>query len=202
MLFDLEDYRGWGLIAGYDEQANPKMKAPDLTHWFGPYTTFMAVKQSFYRQVSNYFTTSIITISLEDREKFIIMYDNFIEASLDFEPISKQFWNSLVSLPVKTLVSGQKFNIINEYQSQISEYLSESNEKYPDSRVDISLESSKYQVYPTETGLFENPNYGQELFVYTEFSKVLEKEYLTSLKNVMSTVKILVEACYGEITDV
>ncbi len=203
MLFDLEDYRYWGFIAGYGENTDPKMKAPDLTHWFGPYQTCEYTKEALNRDISNYFFASINNISLEDREKFIIMYDNFIDASVNFGPISKQFWHSLVSLPVKTLEPGQKFNIINIWQSEASAYLSESNEKYPDYNFDISLENSNYQVVLTETSIFDDHNSpAKELFVYTVFSKTLEQEYMIAFKNVMSTLKILVEATTGKITDV
>ena len=199
MLFDLEDYVNSGFIAGYNEANENRMKAPNQTGWFHPYTTFIATKTAFIGAFDEYFFTSLETVSLEDREKLIKKYDAFSQACIDFTPVYIQFWNSLISLPITTLSPGDKFHIV-----QSNPFLSESNEKYPPN-YGQTQEQSPTQVYATETSMFSLQDQSNDpsntLFVYTAFSKSLEQEYLAALKKIMSAAKAIVEAVDGKIVD-
>ena len=198
MLFDLEDYKNGGFIAGYNEAIENRMKAPNQTGWFAPYQTFTQTKSAFMKAIDEYFFTSMQLISLEDREKFIKKYDDFSEACIDFTPVYIQFWNSLISLPITTLSPGDKFHIVE------SQFLSESNEKYPPNYGQTQMQQPT-RVYVTETSMFtlqqQSDDSSKNLFVYTAFSKSLEQEYLAALKKVMSTAKAIVEAVEGKIVD-
>ncbi len=203
MLFDLEDYVNNGFIAGYNEANENRMKAPNQTSWFGTYTTFIATKAAFNQAFDEYFFASLRLTSLEDREKLIKKYDAFSQAHIDFIPVYIQFWNSLISLPITTLSPGDKFHIVNN--SFGSQFLSESNEKYPP-ELGQTQQQSPTQVYATETSMFtlqqQSDSAGwNDLFVYTAFSKSLEQEYLAALKKIMSAAKAIVEAVDGKIVD-
>lgn len=203
MLFDLEDYINGGFIAGYNEANENRMKAPNQTGWLAPYITFISAKTAFIRAVEEYFLPSLESVSLEDREKLIKKYDVFSQACIDFTPVYIQFWNSLISLPITTLSPGDKFHIVNN--SFGSQFLSESNEKYPPG-YGQTQQQYPTQVYATETSMFTLQQQSQsagwnDLFVYTAFSKSLEQEYLAALKKIMSAAKAIVEAVDGKIVD-
>ena len=105
MLFDLEDYRTNG-ITGKDH------KPANEVNWPMAYETFRYTRDAYLKAVNEYYLASSAFVSIEEKKALDIDYVAFLDSWRIFNPLSKEFFNGMISLPlVETLNVGDKFDL-------------------------------------------------------------------------------------------
>jgi uncharacterized delta-60 repeat protein len=179
MLFDLEDYRSAGIIG-------PDNKPANQINWVYPYTTFRQTRDAYLKAVNEYFLASQVMCTPEEAQIMNVKYVAFLESNLVLGPLSKEFWQAMVSLPIAgQLTVGDRFNV---------------------SEVDKYAEHSSYIVYP---GVYPNqPNWVENYksvaksdadgeYVFTEMTQQLYDDYKEAFADFQSKVKEIITISEG-----
>jgi hypothetical protein len=179
MLFDLEDYRVWGIIG-------PDNKPANQINWVEPYTTSRATRDAYHKAVNEYFLASQVMCTPEEAQIMNVKYVAFLESNLALGLLSKEFWQAMVSLPITSqLTVGDRFDImtVGKYD-QNSSYMD-----YPAANPNDTWWANNYKNVAVS-----NPS-GE--FTYTEMSQQLYDDYKTAFVGLQSIVKDIIMTSEG-----
>ena len=77
MLFDLEDYRAWGIIG-------PDNKPANQINWVNPHTTSRATRDAYLKAVNEYFLSAQVLCTPEEAQTLNVKQLELLESNLVF----------------------------------------------------------------------------------------------------------------------
>ena len=183
MLFDLEDYRAWGIIG-------PDNKPANQINWVNPHTTFRATRDAYLKAVNEYFLSAQVLCTPEEAQTLNVKQLELLESNLVLGPLSKQFWHAMVSLPLAGQLNvGDRFDVLDvNKNAQDSSYM-----VYPD-------------VSPTQPNWVENyksvaVSNPEGEYKFTEMSQEFYNDYKAAFADFQSKMKELIIVSEGGVAN-
>ena len=176
MLFDLEDYRTNG-ITGKDH------KPANEVNWVDAYTTARATRDAYLKAVNEYYLSSSAFVSIEEKKALDLDFVAYLDSFRIFNPLMKQFFNGMISLPLVGLNVGDKFDVIEVNKN-------DNNPNYISYEVPLPSwysTDNHYVAVLSETGEY----------TFTEMTQALYDSYKAAMEDFQGKVKNIILTAEG-----
>jgi uncharacterized delta-60 repeat protein len=183
MLFDLEDYRAWGITG-------VARKSVENVYWGDSYTTWRATHDAYRKAVNEWFLASDVMASAEDKHQLMVNYISIMEKFTDSGRKGKIFFNALCSKSIpgeivsaNGITEGTTLRIFSVHPSSsyYNSFIDLPNLEYPS-----MWGESKYVLFIGE----DLPNdISVDSFVYTTMTQAIYDNHKNVLVGLQSKIK-------------
>ena len=189
MLFDLEDYTYARIIGTNSLPA-------DQISWVGPHTTARATRDAYLKSVNEYVLAAGGCSSAAEKRALESKYFEFLDALRVLGPAMRQFWNAMVSLPLKAsgqfeegdgfylMEEGTEFTNISYNWPSGREHLVE----YPKWYQNESYQNFRAYAFAATHGdaflqsIVDDYSYAVSLYTYAALTQEIYDEYEAAMK--------------------
>ena len=190
MLFDLEDYKGAGIIG-------VARKSVEDVYWGDSYITWRVTHDAYRKAVNEWFLASNVMASVEDKHQLMVNYININDKFTDSFRKGKIFFNALCSKSIPAeivsangIVEGTTLRIFNVGQGEnwYNEFIDLPNLEYPQQ---WGGSGNKYVLFIGEyspNGYSELTGRG-ESFVYTTMTQAIYNAHKNALVDLQAKIK-------------
>ena len=187
MLFDLEDFKNFGIIG-------TSSLAPEQICWYFNHTDSKSTMNMYVKAVKEYGLAALnFSGSSEESNVIESKIIDFLESYVEFGPAYRQFWNALVSLPLQSggaMSEGDSFHIANaDINDMNPAFISYPMGSYDPYSKTVAFKAEGNQDLIDQYGPQMSSNF--TAYSYTILTQAIYDAYVVAIKNLQLKAKEL-----------